>query len=71
LTEKGPFFAQSRRGVTVDLITVLCATKVSPTPAELPRTKQVVDVLTLRRRERPWAGSVPASFSAEQARARS
>ena len=50
--------------MSVDLITVLCATKVSPTPAELPRTKQVVDVLTLRRRERPWAGSVPASFSA-------
>src|ERR1700693_5645374 len=41
---------------------LLQATKIPRTPAELPRAKQTVDVLTLLRRERSWAGTVPASF---------
>jgi hypothetical protein len=47
-----------------ELAELFCATAVSPTPAALPRTNQIVEVLTLRRSERPWDGPVPASFSA-------
>jgi hypothetical protein len=41
---------------------LLRATEVAPTAVVLPRAELRVEVLTLRRKERLWAGPEPASF---------
>jgi hypothetical protein len=43
---------------------VLQAIARKPTPVELPRAKRSVPVLTMLRREQPWADAEPERFSA-------
>jgi hypothetical protein len=45
------------------LSTLFQAVVLPSTPVELPKSRQVVDVLTLLRSERRWHGPTPASFN--------